>query len=613
MTNNSTSGRNRVSNLIKILLIDDDSIYRLGFCTALESYPNLQVVAEVDTATAALEFLGRRTPEAVVNLVVLELLLDSSQANQLSSLQLCQQLKVQYPSLPVLLLAKQWQPRLLVRAKEAGADGYCPKGASVAILAEAMEQVASGNSYWQELSTLPSSSASYLRSPRWHIQLRHSGLGQIEQALELVEQKLQKPKLSNWDWLFWSGRRRELLAARWVVNQLLPSDILVVSPSPDNSSTAVTQNLPTLRTQSARQTTPLLPQSQSVENSPQQPQEEEGETAALVAPASRASLAPGQSVLFDATTEKLHSGVKNLSGVMLEIEILQAEKRRDLLYIVLRKFEEILDELRFSQVKLEQLPQKRSQILLDLWQISVIDFFGKYSTLSVDNSELEVVELLLGDALIIQNAILDKIPLVTELLAHLLFKTPLVIDNVPYQVETPEALARLEILLHNLVIQVANAVMQPLLNNFADLEIIKQSLYDRSLISSREIARFRNNLSWKYRQLKFLSEPQAIFESRYELLVLSDTGIKKTSIYAPRRRELEQLQGIQLAVTLAYELRDAISPRLRATVAWIGSGVVYILTQVIGKGIGLIVRGVIQGVGSSLQETRFGRNSERWK
>ncbi|NET03686.1 MAG: DUF3685 domain-containing protein [Symploca sp. SIO2B6] len=613
MTNNSTSGRNRVSNLIKILLIDDDSIYRLGFCTALESYPNLQVVAEVDTATAALEFLGRRTPEAVVNLVVLELLLDSSQANQLSSLQLCQQLKVQYPSLPVLLLAKQWQPRLLVRAKEAGADGYCPKGASVAILAEAMEQVASGNSYWQELSTLPSSSASYLRSPRWHIQLRHSGLGQIEQALELVEQKLQKPKLSNWDWLFWSGRRRELLAARWVVNQLLPSDILVVSPPPDNSSTAVTQNLPTLRTQSARQTTPLLPQSQSVENSPQQPQEEEGETAALVAPASRASLAPGQSVLFDATTEKLHSGVKNLSGVMLEIEILQAEKRRDLLYIVLRKFEEILDELRFSQVKLEQLPQKRSQILLDLWQISVIDFFGKYSTLSVDNSELEVVELLLGDALIIQNAILDKIPLVTELLAHLLFKTPLVIDNVPYQVETPEALARLEILLHNLVIQVANAVMQPLLNNFADLEIIKQSLYDRSLISSREIARFRNNLSWKYRQLKFLSEPQAIFESRYELLVLSDTGIKKTSIYAPRRRELEQLQGIQLAVTLAYELRDAISPRLRATVAWIGSGVVYILTQVIGKGIGLIVRGVIQGVGSSLQETRFGRNSERWK
>ncbi|NEP01986.1 MAG: DUF3685 domain-containing protein [Symploca sp. SIO2E9] len=610
MTNNSTSGRNPVFNLIKILLIDDDSIYRLGLCNALESYPKLQVVAEVDTATAALEFLDRRTPETTVNLVVLELLLGSSQLNYLSGLQLCQQLKAQYPNLPILLLTKQSEPRLLVRAKESGAEGYCPKGTSVAIIASAMAQVASGKFYWQELSTQPRASASSLRPPSWQIQLRHSGLGQIEAALALVEQRLQEPKLSNWDWLFWSGRRRELLTARWVVNQLLPNDILVISPSPEKSSPAATQKLPTLRTQSARQTPPLLARGLPLENSPE---EEEGETAALVAPASEVSLVPGQSVLFEATVEKLYSGVKNLSGVMLEIEILQAEKRRDLLYIVLRKFEEILEELRFSQVRLEQLSPKRSQILLDLWQISVIDFFGKYSTLSVNNSELEVVEVLLGDALIIQNGILDKIPLVTELLAHLLFKAPLMIDNVSYRVDTPEALARLEILLQNLVIQVANAVIQPLLNNFADFEIIKQSLYDRSLISSREIARFRNNLSWKYRQLRLLNEPQAIFESRYELLVLSDTGIKRTSIYAPRRQELEQLQGIQLAVTLAYELRDAISPRLRATVGWIGSGVVYILTQVIGRGIGLIFRGVIQGVGSSLQETRFGRNSERWK
>lgn len=610
MTNNSTLGRNRVFNLIKIILIDDDSIYRLGLCTAIASYPNLQVVAEADTATAALEFLGRRTPEATVNLVVLELLLSSSQTNQLSGLQLCQQLKLDYPNLPVLLLAKPLEPRLLMRAKEAGADGYCPKGTSVATIVEVMGEVASGNSYWQEFSTLPRVSAGSLRPPSWHIQMRHSGLGQIEQTLALVEQRLQKPRLSNWDWLFWSGRRRELLAARWVVNQLLPSDVFVISPPPDNSPPVATQQLPTLRTQSTRQTPPLLPQRPPSENPPE---EEEGETSALVTPASGVSLAPRQSVLFDATVEKLNSGVKNLSGVMLEIEILQTEKRRDLLYIVLRKFEEILDELSFSQVRLEQLPQKRSQILLDLWQVSVIDFFGKYSTLSVDNKELELVEVLLGDALIIQNAIFDKIPLVTELLAHLLFKTPLMIDNVLYQVETPEALARLEILLHNLIIQVANAVMQPLLNNFADLEIIKQNLYDRSLISSREITRFRNNLSWKYRQLRLLNEPQAIFESRYELLVLSDTGIKKTSIYAPRRQDLEQLQGIQLAVTLAYEFRDAISPRLRATVGWIGSGVVYVLTQVIGKGIGLIVRGVIQGVGSSLQETRFGRNSQRWK
>ncbi|HBY78698.1 MAG TPA: hypothetical protein DEG47_17225, partial [Cyanobacteria bacterium UBA11148] len=55
------------------------------------------------------------------------------------------------------------------------------------------------------------------------------------------------------------------------------------------------------------------------------------------------------------------------------------------------------------------------------------------------------------------------------------------------------------------------------LNQFADIEAIKQSFYDQHLISSREIARFRNNLSWKYRRVELIDEPIAIFESRYDL------------------------------------------------------------------------------------------------
>jgi hypothetical protein len=66
-------------------------------------------------------------------------------------------------------------------------------------------------------------------------------------------------------------------------------------------------------------------------------------------------------------------------------------------------------------------------------------------------------------------------------------------------------------------------------------------------------------------------------------------------------------------VTIAFEARDAIAPRLRSTVAWAGKGVVYVLTQVIGRSIGLVVRGVIQGIGNTLQDARFGKNSERGK
>jgi hypothetical protein len=136
------------------------------------------------------------------------------------------------------------------------------------------------------------------------------------------------------------------------------------------------------------------------------------------------------------------------------------------------------------------------------------------------------------------------------------------------------------------------------------VEAIKQIYYDRSLISTRELERFRNELSWKYRIENSIGEPTKIFESRYELFVLASRGIANISVYAPRNQELKKLSGIQLVVTLALEIRDAIAPRLRSSVAFLGNGIVYVLTQVVGRAIGLIGRGILQGLGGSLQETK---------
>ena len=585
--------------LTHILLIDDDPIFRLGLRTALEGFPDVQVIAEVDTGTEALFILGER--EDAVDLVVLELAIAPSNTNGLSGLALCQQLKTDYPNLPVLLLTAESEPRLLMAAKASGVEGYCAKGCTSAALVQAIRQLMSGQPDWQISEQLPAPISS-VRPPSWHHRMRSYGLQQIENTLAKVTQELQNPNLSNLDWVFWSGRRRELLAARWMVNQLLPTDVIVVErqrggvgeEDAGNSAANLSASVGTVvRTRGRR----------DVANS-----------VANLSTSPRLSISASSSYSpIDATLAKLQSSLSNFTGVVLEIDILQAEKRQDLLYIVLQKFAEILEELRFSQITLEQLPQKRSLILRDLWQVSITDFFGKYYTLPVGNDEFEVVNVLLSDAGVVQDAILNKIPLVVELLGQQLFESPLVIDNVLYSASTPEATARAEFLLQNLIIQVANAVIQPLLNEFADVETIKQSFYNRSLISSREIARFRNNLSWRYRLSKLILEPQAIFESRYNLFVITDTGIKQTSIYAPRRQELEQLRGIPLVVTLAYETRDAIAPRLRATIGWVGRGVVYILTQVVGRSIGLVVRGVIQGVGSTLQDTRFGKNSDRGK
>jgi hypothetical protein len=146
--------------------------------------------------------------------------------------------------------------------------------------------------------------------------------------------------------------------------------------------------------------------------------------------------------------------------------------------------------------------------------------------------------------------------------------------------------------------------MQPLLNRFAEVESFKRNLYQRRLMSSRDIARFRNDLSWRYRWQRWVLEPKAIFESEQPLFTLSPQGVTLETIYAPRQAELETLSGTQYALTLVLEARDAIAPRVRNAVALVGSGLVYVLTEVVGRGIGLVGRGIIKGIGSAWQDSR---------
>jgi len=237
-----------------------------------------------------------------------------------------------------------------------------------------------------------------------------------------------------------------------------------------------------------------------------------------------------------------------------------------------------------------------------------------------DFQQLSIAETVLAGYEQIRDTLLERIPFIPELLAYFLCEMPLVVDNITYAAGSAEALLRAQMLLENLIIQVANAAIQPLLDRLGDVEFIKREFYHDQLLSTRDIERFRNNLSWKYRWDKYVSDPTAIYESRYQIYVLdressatlnadeveainfTEAGkvqIKKCSIYAPRRQDFQRLNSLQQTITLVLETRDAITPRLRAIVSVLGTGLVYVLTQVIGRGLGLIGRGVLEGLGQA--------------
>lgn len=614
---------------IGLLLIDDDPVFRVGMRFGLSQYPDLALVAETEDGETALQILDHqfardaspREPASAIQLILLEVGLGRTNAAQLQGLTLCNLLKSRYPRLPILCLGSVSEPVILSAIQQAGADGYCPKNAEVGALVAIIRRVASGQSYWPARSPeiapsatrpLPSRPPAPLATLRrnW----RRSGTVQIEAALAEVNQDLQNLDLSLLERAILAGRQRELRAARWLVNAILATPNLSELPLAPRS---VPASPPVPRRSTAPQPAFSVDPSVDPSAAPSVVPARTDSALARVEPSTALqSVQPVRSqnvrsLVFDRLLEKVQANLVNLTEVALETDILRDDKKRELFYLVLRKLEEVLDELRYSQVEPAQIPQKRSVILLDLWQAVLVDFLGRYYTVSVAGREVEVVETLLRDATVVQTAILDRIPGVTELLCHLLFQAPLAVNSTPYPAGNPESLARAELLLENLTVQVANAVMQPLLNRFATVEAIKQSFYDRRLLSSRDLERFRNNLSWRYRFERLYREPKNVFESQYQVFTLTERGIQQTAIYAPRTQELEDLSGIPYVVTLALEARDAIAPRLRSAISLVGNSLVYVLTEVIGRGIGLIGRGVLKGLGSVWQDTKYGRDRQQ--
>jgi len=620
---------------LKLALVEPDPIFRLGLRTWLSQFDDLEIRVEADSVATALATITHpmaqpTTPappsEAVplspenappmaqpLDLVIADFDLGGSRTEPGLGVQLCQYLHQQFPALPVLLLSADADPARPAIARAAGAQGYCLKGLAERELVAMIRQVAAGTAVWPESSageSIPSfpplgappalpPSLTWLEQVR--LSWRQMGLQQIDAALADLNPQFNSPTLTQWERWWLRGRQRELRTARSLVNWLLPP----VPLPPDTQLDPSVGSASPSRFSTGKLLRPTPPPA-----SPDIP------PAWLALDFSETSTTPAdlrlvQTALFDAMFRKLQTNLQNLTDAPLEIDILRVEKRRELLLIILRKLEAILDELRFSQVQPEQLIEKCPIILRDLWTFATSDFFGRYYSLTIAGREIPVVPILLQEADQVEAAILSKIPGVSDALAHLLFRIPITVDNLTYAAGTPDAMSRMEALLENWVIAIANAVIYPLLNHFADVEVIKQGFYDRRLLSSREIERFRNELTWRYRMDLWVGEPTAIFESHYRLLTLSERGIKRITIYAPRRDELETLTGLQLAVTLVLETRDAVSPRLRSLVAFVGSGVVYLLTQVIGRGIGLIGRGILQGIGSSFQDVKMGRSGER--
>ncbi len=176
---------------------------------------------------------------------------------------------------------------------------------------------------------------------------------------------------------------------------------------------------------------------------------------------------------------------------------------------------------------------------------------------------------------------------------------PLDYDGKLLPLYETESFVVLENIISNWIIRNCNLLASELFNICASWPELRTILINPQLQSTRSFERFRNNINNYNRWHENIYMPIYLYESKREYIDIIDSKFTRYYKNENREKELENLEWFQKQVTLLVEIRDAVAPQLEIAVKYIGNLVVNFLTKVVGKAIGLVGKGILQGLGRS--------------
>ena len=131
--------------MIKILLVDDHAVVRMGLTMLLNSNPEMQVIGEASEGNEGIKKAMKLKPDVVV--------MDLSMPHGKDGLSATSELKKLMPDVNILILTMHDDEEYLFRAIQAGASGCILKSAPHDELMSAIESVSLGNAYLHPAAT----------------------------------------------------------------------------------------------------------------------------------------------------------------------------------------------------------------------------------------------------------------------------------------------------------------------------------------------------------------------------------------------------------------------------------------------------------------------------
>lgn len=122
--------------VLRLLLVDDHKVVRLGLKTLLESEPDLEVVGEAGTVANAIRLAGQLQP----NIILMDIRLPDQ-----TGITACRQIRQDWPDIQILMLTSFADENLVMEAIEAGAAGYVLKQLDTDELLRAVRAIGQGD------------------------------------------------------------------------------------------------------------------------------------------------------------------------------------------------------------------------------------------------------------------------------------------------------------------------------------------------------------------------------------------------------------------------------------------------------------------------------------
>ncbi len=288
----------------------------------------------------------------------------------------------------------------------------------------------------------------------------------------------------------------------------------------------------------------------------------------------------------------------NKTGDIFAFEALKPVILVKLQKALIQQLKELLMELKTKDLSIEENIDKWNLLQVNLRKEALREMSGNYAQLNYFGNLVTIYDQLNKD--VIADDEDDETPSPYEMINTLVLNHPLNVDGQLLPSDHPKSLIKLELLLDNWLIRTSEIICSELVNISSAWTDLRQFLLKPSLISTRELERLRNQLNSQNRIENIFKRPIKLYESKRKFYRINNGSLESILITEPRDQELRELAWLQRQVTLLVEARDALAPQVQAIIKYLGDLMVVLLTNVLGRAIGLIGKGIAQGMGRTL-------------